>query len=164
MEHQTFGRRTYIWPENWDKIRMKPIFARYLRNIDQIFPLIQRLTETTILVRPVRSLNGKRSALLDLYWWLQMKSLRSKPRNSPYIFQVIASLPMKACSLYWHQPILVASPYLIYTTTCGKCLATGLEVRCPLLWKFLLFMSGLRYEHLNYKACRCLIHKLFSQL
>jgi hypothetical protein len=31
-----------IWPENLDKIRMRPIFARYLRNIDQIFPLIQR--------------------------------------------------------------------------------------------------------------------------
>jgi hypothetical protein len=31
-----------IWPENLDKIRMRSIFARYLRNIDQIFPLIQK--------------------------------------------------------------------------------------------------------------------------
>jgi hypothetical protein len=31
-----------IWPKNLDKIRMRSIFASYLRNIDQIFPLIQR--------------------------------------------------------------------------------------------------------------------------
>ena len=30
------------------------------------------------------------------------KGLRSKRRNSPYIFQVVASLPTKACSYYWH--------------------------------------------------------------
>ena len=30
------------------------------------------------------------------------KGLRSKRQNSPYIFQVVASLPTKACSLDWH--------------------------------------------------------------
>jgi hypothetical protein len=33
---------------------------------------------------------------------LQTKGLRSKRRNSPYIFQVVASLPTKACSFDWH--------------------------------------------------------------
>ena len=37
--HLGFGP---IWSENLDNIRMRSIFARYLRNIDQIFPLIQR--------------------------------------------------------------------------------------------------------------------------
>ena len=56
MEHKhlVFGP---IWPENLDNIWMRSIFARYLRNIDQIFPLIQR---KTIWVWPVRPLNGKR--------------------------------------------------------------------------------------------------------
>jgi hypothetical protein len=31
----------------------------------------------------------------------QMKGLRSKRRNSPYIFQVVAYLRTKACSYYW---------------------------------------------------------------
>ena len=30
---------------------------------------------------------------------LKTKGLRSKRRNSPYIFQVVASLPTKACSV-----------------------------------------------------------------
>ena len=34
---------------------------------------------------------------------LQTKGLRSKRRNSPYIFQVVASLPTKACSFDWHN-------------------------------------------------------------
>jgi hypothetical protein len=33
---------------------------------------------------------------------LQTKGLRSKRRNSPHIFQVVASLPTKACSFDWH--------------------------------------------------------------
>jgi hypothetical protein len=47
-------------------------------------------------------------------WQLQMKGLRSKHRNSPYIFQVVASLPTKACSYYchyihWHTILSVLS-------------------------------------------------------
>jgi hypothetical protein len=38
-KHLGFGS---IWPEILDNIRMRSIFAGYLRNIDQIFPLIQR--------------------------------------------------------------------------------------------------------------------------
>jgi hypothetical protein len=41
MEQKTFGRRTYLTGK-FLKIRMMSIFARYLRNIDQFFPLIQR--------------------------------------------------------------------------------------------------------------------------
>ena len=37
---------------------------------------------------------------------IQTKVLRPKRRNSPYIFQVVASLPTKACSYYWHWPAL----------------------------------------------------------
>jgi hypothetical protein len=40
MEHKTLGFGP-IWPENLDNIRMRSIFAWYLRKIDQIFPLIQ---------------------------------------------------------------------------------------------------------------------------
>jgi hypothetical protein len=35
-------KKKKIWSENLDKIKMRSIFARYLRNIDQIFPLIYR--------------------------------------------------------------------------------------------------------------------------
>jgi hypothetical protein len=30
------------------------------------------------------------------------KGLRSNHQNSPYIFQIVVSLPTKACSYYWH--------------------------------------------------------------
>jgi hypothetical protein len=38
-KHLGFGR---IWPENLDNIRMRSVYARYVRNIGQMFPLIQR--------------------------------------------------------------------------------------------------------------------------
>jgi hypothetical protein len=47
MEHKTFWLPTYLTGKSSpikseNKIRMRSIFARYLRNIDQICPLIQR--------------------------------------------------------------------------------------------------------------------------
>jgi hypothetical protein len=54
-KHLGFGP---IWPENLDNIRTRSIFARYLRNVDQIDLSID--TEKRIRVWPVRPLNGKR--------------------------------------------------------------------------------------------------------
>ena len=47
---------------------------------------------------------------------LQTKGLRSKRRNSPYIFQVVASLPTKACEYYWQLPPYVASDVFVSLT------------------------------------------------
>ena len=52
MKHKTFG---HIWPKNLDNIRMRSIFARYLRNR----PDLSIDAETKIRIWPVRPLNGK---------------------------------------------------------------------------------------------------------
>jgi hypothetical protein len=72
-----------------------------------------------------------------------MKGLRSKRRNSPYIFQVAACLPTKACSYYWHYihwgrqfKIIV---FTILTTRCFSILDEQLMKPC----KYIMYIPDI---------------------
>ena len=56
--------------------------------------------------------------LFSTVWPFQTKGLRSKRRNSPYIFRVVASLPTKACSFSkMSGRILIDRALLIFQNT-----------------------------------------------